>query len=86
MKGLIIIVSTCFVLFLCSCIGADNKANILPPEIQYTADTMFNNRRNRIIEEVNDLCTQRDSIVIKAMVDSLVALETEGINSIIGER
>lgn len=86
MKGFLTIVAMCIVLFSSSCAGSDNKANILPPEIQYAADTMFNHRRNKIIEEVNDLCAENDSIVIRAMVDSLVALETEGINAIIGER
>jgi len=68
-----------------SCTPSGNKANILPPDIQYTADTMFSHRRNKIIKEMDSLCAARDSLMIQIKVDSIVALEQERIKAIKGE-
>jgi len=75
-----------WIAFFCfSCTDTSNKANILPPDIQYSADTMFARKRVKIMKHMDSICTTRDSLVIQSMVDSLVALERQRIRAITGE-
>ena len=67
-----------------SCIDNSNRANILPPDVQYMADTMFSKRRRAIKSEMDSLCVKRTSNLIEIAVDSIVTLEKERINKIIG--
>lgn len=81
-----IIISLCWIaFFMLSCVDTSNKANILPADIQYSADTMFAHKRNRIIKRMDSICAARDSLVTQAMVDSLVTLERKKIKAITGE-
>jgi len=71
--------------FSFSCTDTSNKANILPPDIQYSADTMFAHKRNKITKHMDSICASRDSLVIQSMVDSLVDVEQQRIRAITGE-
>ncbi len=59
--------------------------NILPPDIQYSADTMFARNRRVMKKELDSLCILRRDGLIKIKVDSLVILEQKSIKNITGE-
>jgi len=67
-----------------SCGGDSNRANILPPDIQYAADTMFGHRRRVIQLELDSLCMIRKDSLISAKVDSIISKERQSIKNIIG--
>lgn len=69
----------------CSCGPDANKANILPPDVQYMADTMFSHRRRYIIAEMDSICQRELASLIAAARDSLVELERIHIQNIIGD-
>ncbi len=66
-----------------ACSQPTNRANILPAEVQYMADTMFSHRRNRIIKEMDTLCMQNSPAMIERARDSLVLLEKARIEKIL---
>ena len=67
---------------LTSCGGNSNVANILPPDIQYSADTMFARNRRIKKKELDSLCILTRDSLIKVKVDSLVILEQKSIKNI----
>lgn len=67
-----------------SCGGNNNVANILPPEIQYCADTMFARQRRIMKKDLDSLCVSTRESLIKRKVDSLLILEKESIKNITG--
>ena len=75
----------CLAVACLSCTDTSNKANILPADIQYSADTMFAHKRNRLIKHMDSICASRDSIVLQTMIDSLVSVEKQRIRAITGE-
>jgi len=60
-----------------SCGDNANKANILPPDIQYTADTMFSHRRKMIVDLQDSICAVRHDSLVQVKVDSFIQLEHE---------
>ena len=66
------------------CSGGDHIANILPPDIQYSADTMFAADRREIMEKMDTLCLGHTDSLVRVYTDSLVTLELERIQSIRG--
>ena len=68
-----------------SCSSNPNKANILPPDVQYMADTMFSRRRRSIELEMDSICQEMMPFLVEQARDSLVAIEQEHIKSIIGD-
>ena len=68
-----------------SCSSNPNKANILPPDVQYMADTMFSHRRRSIELEMESICQEMMPFLVEQARDSLVAIEQEHIKSIIGD-
>jgi len=71
-------------LVISSCDNTENKANILPPDIQYTADTMFAHKRNQIIDEIDSICAVGFDEMVAMKVDSFLALEEERREAILG--
>ncbi len=72
----------CFIL-PSSCGDNSNVANLLPPDVQYMADTMFSHRRKALIEEFDSLCASKADDIVRMKVDSLVKLEKARINAMI---
>ncbi len=77
---LIITISVTFT----ACDGNANRANILPPEVQYMADTMFSHKRRALINEMDSICSQELEVLIANARDSIVALEEIHIKKITG--
>ena len=69
---------------LLACDASSNRANILPADVQYMADTMFSHRRRAIIDEMDSLCLIQSPELIIEKRDSLVRLERDRINQILG--
>lgn len=65
-----------------SCGGNNNVANILPPDIQYSADTMFARKRRTLKKELDSICMQERDVLVKMKVDSLIILERKSIKNI----
>jgi|GEM_PF-2704830 len=68
-----------------SCGDGGNKANILPPDIQYMADTMFSHRKRAITKEMDSICIANSSMLIESAIDSFVRLEQLRIKEIRGD-
>lgn len=67
-----------------SCGDNNNVANILPPEIQYRADTMFARRKRVLKKELDSICVAHKDSLVKVKADSLIILERKSINNITG--
>ena len=68
-----------------ACSSNSNRANVLPPDVQYMADTMLSHRRRAIYGEMDSIYQERFDKLVQYKVDSLVALEKERIQNIIGD-
>lgn len=67
-----------------SCGGSGNKTNLLHPDVQYMADTMFSKRKRSLTKKLDTLCMMKSEKLIAHLVDSLVAIEEESIKKISG--
>lgn len=77
--GLVLFVGT-----TSGCGGSGNETNLLHPDVQYMADTMFSKRKRNLIKKQDTLCMLKAEGLIAHLVDSLVALEEESIKQISG--
>ena len=74
----------CIVLLCFGCSSQGTKANVLPPNVQYMADTMLSKKRRALIAEMDSLCELKFAELVQRKVDSLVRIERTQIENIIG--
>lgn len=73
-----------FIGTLSSCEESSNKANILAPEVQNMADTMFARKRRMSKKILDSLCIIESPKLMIEVRDSIVRVEREQIEKIIG--
>lgn len=84
-KSFTITVCIASIVLLCfGCSSQGTKANVLPPNVQYMADTMLSKKRRALISEMDSLCEMRFAELVQRKVDSLVRIERTQIENIIG--
>ena len=67
-----------------ACGESSNKANILAPEVQNMADTMFARKRRMRKKILDSLCIIESPKLLIEVRDSIVQVEREQIKKIIG--
>lgn len=66
---------------LCSC-GDTTSRQSLSPEVKYMSDTMYNNRKPKIEDELDSLCLERIPLLKQRAIDSLLIIEKERIREL----
>ena len=68
-------------IILCSCRNTQSRQS-LSPEVKYMCDTMYNNCKRMIDDQLDSLCLERMPMLKQRAIDSLMIVEQERIHEL----